>query len=292
MMTTRMLWGLALGIGFACSMGLFAYGLRAPAARSTASWRGRLPASLSGRRLLFAGAGALAVALLTGWPVGGLLALVGALTLPRLLGGDRQAGARTEVLEALATWAEMLRDTLSAAAGLEQAILATVPVAPPALKEPAEAMAARINDGQSLGDALRAFADDIDDPVADMVVAALAMAAERQARQLAPLLGTLALATREQVTMRLRTEAGRTRVRTSVRVITVTTLGMAGGLVVFNRPYLQPYGTTVGQLVLAVIGTLFGLGLWWLAKTAALPQEPRVLKAATAAGTGGEVNGR
>ncbi|MBC9718013.1 type II secretion system F family protein [Streptomyces sp. TRM66268-LWL] len=286
MTTTRMLIGLALGCGFAACVGLFVLALRG-GPRVKPRLRGRLPADVGGRSLLIAGAVAVTVGIVTGWPVAALLTFTGVLTLPRLLGGDRQAAARTERLEAIATWTEMLRDTLSAAAGLEQAILATVPVAPPALKVPAEALAARIEDGAPLADALRAFADEVDDPVADMAVAALVMAAERQARQLAPLLGALAQSTREQVVMRLRTEAGRARVRTSVRVITATTLGLAAGLVVLNRPYLGPYGTGLGQLVLGLVGALFGVGLWWLAKIATLGEESRVLKGVATSGAGG-----
>ena len=73
-------------------------------------------------------------------------------------------------------------------------------------------------------------------------------------------------------------DAGRARVRTSVRVITLTTLGMAVGLIVLNRSYLQPYSTSLGQLVLAVVGALFGSALWWLVKIAAMKEEPRILR--------------
>ncbi|MFC5200165.1 type II secretion system F family protein [Streptomyces kaempferi] len=277
-MTHGVLIGLLLGAGFALSVWLIVYGaLPRPHARRAAR-RWRLPLQASGRHWLAAAVAGVLTGAVTGWPVAGLLALVGVLTLPRLLGQDRQAAARTAKLEAVAVWAEMLRDTLSAAAGLEQAILATAPVAPPALREETARLSARIDDGQSLGEALRAFADEVDDATCDMVTAALVMAAERQARQLAALLGQLAASTREQVTMRLKTEAGRGRVRTSVRVITCTTLGMAAGLVVLNRAYLDPYGSVEGQLVLALVSGLFAGAFWWLMKIATMEEEPRVLK--------------
>jgi Flp pilus assembly protein TadB len=277
-MTHGALSGLLLGVGFALSVWLIVYGTRSRPRGRRAARRWRLPLQASGRQWLAAAVAAVLTGTATGWPVAGLLSLVGVLTLPRLLGQDRQAAARTARLEAVAVWAEMLRDTLSAAAGLEQAILATAPVAPPALREETARLAARIDNGQPLGEALRAFADEVDDSTCDMVTAALVMAAERQARQLAALLGQLAGSTREQVTMRLKTEAGRSRVRTSVRVITCTTLGMAAGLVVLNRAYLDPYGSAEGQLVLALVGGLFALAFWWLMKIAILEEEPRVLK--------------
>ncbi|MFD7169249.1 type II secretion system F family protein [Streptomyces violascens] len=277
-MTHSMLIGLLLGVGFALSAGLTLYGALPRPQGEHRVWRWRLPVEVSGRHWTAAAVAAALTGAVTGWPVAALLTLVGVLALPRLLGPDRQAAGRTATLEAVAVWAEMLRDTLSAAAGLEQAILATAPVAPPALREETARLAARIEEGQPLGQALRGFADEVDDATCDMVTAALVMAAERQACQLAVLLGQLAAATREQVAMRLKVEAGRGRVRTSVRVITCTTLGLAGGLVVLNRSYLGPYATAQGQLVLAAVGGLFAFALWWLMKIAALEEDPRVLK--------------
>ena len=55
--------------------------------------------------------------------------------------------------------------------------------------------------------------------------------------------------------MRLRIEASRARTRTSVKVITVFTVLFAVGLVVFNRDYLEPYDSVVGQLVLGLMGS-------------------------------------
>ncbi|MFI6093478.1 type II secretion system F family protein [Streptomyces sp. NPDC051218] len=279
-MTHGVLIGLLLGAGFALFAGMIVYGVRPHPRDENPARRWQMPWKENGRQWMRAAAGGILAAAVTGWPVAGLLTLAGVVALPRLLGRDKQAAERTGRLEAVAVWAEMLRDTLSAAAGLEQAILATAPVAPPALREETARLAAAIDHGRPLGEALRAFADDVDDATCDMVTAALVLAAEHQARQLAPLLGQLALSTREQVTMRLKTEAGRGRVRTSVRVITCTTLGMAAGVVLLNRPYLDPYTTAEGQLVLAGVGGLFSLAFWWLMKIATLEEEPRVLKGA------------
>ena len=118
----------------------------------------------------------------------------------------------------------MLRDTISAAAGLEQAILATEPVAPAPIREQVVLLAARIRRGQRLPDALRAFAAETADPTADLVVAALLLAAEQQARDLAQLLGSLADSARQHAVMRMRVAAGRARVRTAARIIIAVTM--------------------------------------------------------------------
>ncbi|WP_245997252.1 type II secretion system F family protein [Streptomyces armeniacus] len=250
-------------------------------ARLPASWR-------SGPRVAFAVFAGAATGALTGWPVAGVLTTVGVLTLPGLLGPDRQAARRTEQMEALATWTEMLRDTLSAAAGLEQTVLATADIPPAALEPELRGLATGVREGRPLHEALEDFADEVGDPLADVVVTALVMAARKQASQLAALLGELAESVREQVAMRQRIEAGRASVRTGVRVTVAVTLGMALGLVVLNRPYLDPFNTVTGQGVLAAVGILFALSFTWLSTISRI-EEPERLNhpARTGAAAGG-----
>ncbi|MDI5974031.1 type II secretion system F family protein [Streptomyces sp. SL13] len=278
-MSLTMFSGLMFGVVTAGGFWLIALGLLRPERtrrEHAGPWR-TLTARFGWRRLGAALLSGVLTGAVTGWPVGALLAAAAALCLPQVLSRDGGARVRTETLEATAVWAEMLRDTLSAAAGLEQAVLATASIAPPALRPYTMALAVRVEEGLPLAGSLRDFADEVADPVVDTVVAALVMASERQARRLADLLGSLASSTREQVAMRLRIDAGRARVVTSVRVVTATTLGMAVGLVLLNRPYLQPFSGLEGQSVLALVGGLFAGGFAWLNKVARFTEEPRIL---------------
>ncbi|WP_431953082.1 type II secretion system F family protein [Actinacidiphila sp. bgisy167] len=245
----------------------------------------RLPVAWTGRRTAVAVVAGTVVGALTGWPVAAVLTAVALLTLPGLLGPDREAARRTERMEALALWTEMLRDTLSAAAGLEQAVLASADTAPAALEPELHRLATAVRSGRPLPAALRGFAHDVDDPLADVVVAALVMAAEQQAAHLAPLLGELADSVREQVAMRQRIDAGRASVRTGIRVTVAVTLGMAVGLVVFNRPYLDPFDTLTGQALLAVIGALFAISFAYLSMIGRIEEPVRLLPPTTEAGT-------
>ncbi|WP_063784296.1 type II secretion system F family protein [Streptomyces sp. SBT349] len=237
----------------------------------------RIPAALRGPRVFGAVVAGVVVVALTGWPVAGLLVAVGAVTLPTLLGPDREAVRRLERMEAIATFTEMLRDTLSAAAGLEQSLLAAADVAPAGVRQEVKALAGRIRAGQPLPAALEAFAEEMNDPAADTVVAGLLMAARRQAAHLAPLLGSLAESVREQVAMRQRIAAGRASARTSVRVCCATTIALASGLVCLNRPYLEPFDSAAGQLALAAAGGLFAVSFAWLHSIAAIREAPRLL---------------
>ena len=218
----------------------------------------------------------------TGWVVGGVLAALGCWLLPRVLGPDREQQRRVARIEAVAAWTEMLRDVLAAASGLEQALLATAELAPAAIVVEVRGLGARLHRGDRLVVALRATAADLDDPTADLVIAALVLAAEHQARRLAELLGSLADTAREQAGMRLRVEAGRARSRTAVRVITGTTLGFAVALVAVDRPYLAAYDTPIGQGVLLAVGGLFAAGFAAMRRVTATTDPARVLAPATA----------
>jgi tight adherence protein B len=206
---------------------------------------------------------AVLVGAVTGWPVAALLAGAGAFLLPKVLGGTKHRSRLVARTEAVAGWTEMLRDTLSAAAGLEQAITATAEVSPVPIRPEVMALATAL-ESERLVPALRDFANKLADPTGDLVVAALVLAAGHEARKLSDLLGSLAGAARDQAAMQLRIDAGRARIRTSTNVVIGSTLFIAVGLLVLNRSYLQPFGTPLGQAVLAIIGGVFGFSFWWL----------------------------
>ncbi|MBS2966534.1 type II secretion system F family protein [Actinocrinis puniceicyclus] len=220
---------------------------------------------------------AFAVFLLTGWPVGALLAAAAAWFLPALLGPDRGHSQRLAVIDAVAAFTEMLRDTLTASAGLNQALTVASAHAPEAIRPAADRLAQRIEErGTTTRQALRAFADEIQDSTADLVALALASASEHPTRDLAGLLSSLAATAREQAAMRTRIAVARARTRTAVRIVTGTTLALAAVLLVADRHYLAPYGSAAGQLVLVIVGAFFGLGFSWLRKLSAVPENSRL----------------
>lgn len=231
-------------------------------------WRA-LASGLAVRRAAVAAAVALVVLAVTGWPVGGLLAGAAALAAPRLLGerGAREASiARTE---AVASWTELIRDSMAAASGLEEAIVATGPIAPAALRREVGLLVTRLRHAP-LPDALAAFGDDVRHPSADLVVAALTIAARMEASDLSSLLSRLAESIRGEARMRIRVDVGRARVRTATKVIVgvvAATILLLAGL---NRDYLEPYGTAVGQGVLLVVAGIFATGGWLLTKMAGI----------------------
>jgi tight adherence protein B len=226
------------------------------------------------RILAVAGVAGLAALVVTRWPVAVPLAILAVLGSRGVSG--RATRSAIDRLEAIAAWTEMLRDTLAGAAGLTQALVATAPICPKALRPQMSALAARLNAGIATVSALAQLADDIDDPAADTVVACLVMAASERAQRLSDLLGALAETTRQEVAMRLGIEASRASARTAVRMIAGFSFGLLGLMAVFARSYLTPYHTPTGQLVLALVGCLYGAGLWLMAVMVRQQSFPRL----------------
>ncbi|GGM81162.1 hypothetical protein GCM10012275_59790 [Longimycelium tulufanense] len=263
----------ACGAGFALGV-LLLLGVRGqdpiPVARPSRweQWLDRVRYRTSARWTAGSVAAGVLAGAVTGWVVGGVLTMCAVWALPRVLGRNKDHARRVARIKAIAAWTEMLRDTLSAAAGLEQAVQATVDTAPAEIRDDIRELSIRIERGDKLAEALSGLADDFNDPTADLVISALVLASQHQARQLTDLLGELATEAREQVSMRLRVESGRARTRTSVRVIVTTTLIFAVGLVILNRGYLAPYDSAFGQLMLLVVGGLFAVAFGWLTRIA------------------------
>jgi len=216
----------------------------------------------------------------TGWIVGGVLAALAVVALPGVLGGRTQREKAIASTEAIASWTEMIRDAIVAASGLEEAIVATAPVAPAPIETEVRRLVLRL-EHQRLPDALVAYGEDLDHPSGDLVVAALVIAARMEASDLSSLLSRLAEATRGEARMRIRVEVGRSRVRTATKVI----VGVVAVAVVFlalvNREYLEVYDTPAGQFVLAIVGAIFATGGWLLTRMARIDLPDRFTARAT-----------
>jgi hypothetical protein len=260
-----------LGALFAVGLVTFVVALRPVAPGEVAPRRRTSGLGAPGRveRLVLRSALGLTAAVVTGaltrWPMAALLLGLAAFMAPSMIGGGAIRKAQLARVEAMAAWAEMLRDTMAGSGGLEQSIIATATVAPQPIRPEVVRLAARL-ERERLAPALRAFADEIDDATGDLVVAALLLAADKSPKRLGDLLGRLAASARDDVNMRLRIESGRARTRTSVRVITIFTTCFAIYLLLFGGSYLEPYDSSLGQLVLGFIGLCFGGAYYWLTR--------------------------
>lgn len=236
----------------------------------------QLPVWLSDRLLLrtaLAGAALVIAWLATGWPAGAFVAAVGGAAAPSLVGTRARRNAAVAKIEAIAAWAEQLRDVMAAAAGIQEAIVATGPLAPAPIRAEVRRLVERIaTRRERLRPALEHFADDLGHPLSDMVVTSLLLASERQGR-LGDLLSEVARSARQTATMRLRVEAARARTYVTTRLIVGITVLIGTWLLVFRREYLAPFDSAAGQVMLVVIGAVF-LGAGALMRRMAEPNEP------------------
>ena len=172
---------------------------------------------------------------------------------------DRRGHGELERVEALATWTEQLRDVLMAGYQPIGAIQATVSTCPEPVRPQVRALASRLG-RQPEQVVLRQFADELDDPTADLIAAGLLVALTKGGRA-ERVLSSLAQQARHQAERRRLLEAEREPARREVWWVTgMMTAQLIGGLVFARSSYLAPYRTLSGQVVLcALLGAFLGL---------------------------------
>lgn len=190
---------------------------------------------------------------------------------------ERKAMVR---LEALAAWTESLRDTIAGAVGLEQAIPSSLRASAPVLQLPLRVLVDRMHTRVPLPEAFRRFADDLDDPSADLVVGALILNARLRGPGLKEMLTALSVSARAELEMRRRVAGERRATRRSVQVVVGFSVGMALFLAIFNHAYVRPYDGFLGQLVLIFVCGLYGAAFLWLRRLAKYEMPERFLATA------------
>lgn len=233
----------------------------------------------AGLRVPIALGAALLILLLTRWPVAAAAVAVLVFVWPALFGGAGAEAKAINRLEGLAAWTESLRDTVAGAVGLEQAIPATAYAAAPSISRELTALADRLRVRVPLPQALQRFADEMNDSSVDLIVASLILNARLRGPGLREVLTSLSESARAALDMRQRVNAGRRSTRRSVQIVMFVTVAFVLGLSIFNKKYVAPYSTPVGQIVLLIILGLFAAGFFWLRRLASFEVPERFLHA-------------
>jgi tight adherence protein B len=216
----------------------------------------------------------------TRWPTAMIACAALGWLVPSFLGLRARRRRQLARSEAVAVWAEMLRDLLVSNAGLHEAIGKSARVAPLAIRDEVKALYIRTQRGE-LGPALTRFAAEIDDGIADTVVTALQIADQRAVADLGEMLSAVAASTRDNVAMQLRINAARARVYRTAQLIAVVVAFFVGLIVMINRNYMEPFGTAAGQVVLAVVAGLIGVAIWGMVVLSRPVRSPRLLRVGT-----------
>ncbi|PWJ23253.1 Flp pilus assembly protein TadB [Branchiibius hedensis] len=266
---TPLIPGLAGALVVAGILGVV-FGLRPAPQKPPAPARTRTPliarlgqTSPRTRVLLLVGAGAgLIVAIVTGWFIAVLAVPALIVGLPMLLTAP-PAASKIERLEGMEEWTRSLSGVLTVGVGLEQALIATLRSTPDAIRPEVTRLVARLGARWSTEDALRAFADDLDDATGDLVAANLILGARRRGRGLANVLESLAESVAADVRARRQIEADRAKPRATARWVTLITVGVLVFLALTGR-YVAPYGSPIGQVILALLLGAYVATLVWM----------------------------
>lgn len=228
------------------------------------------------RMLLLGGLAAGIVAfLVTGWVLALVIVPVAFVGLPILLSSS-SAAQRIERLEAMEEWTRSLSGVLTVGVGLEQALVATLRSTPAVIAPEVTRLVARLRARWVTEDALRAFADELDDATGDLVAANLILGSRRRGAGLASVLEGLAESVAADVRARRQVEADRAKPRATARWVTLISVGVLVILAV-SGTYVEPYQSALGQVILVALLAMYVATLVWMKRMAIGRAMPRFL---------------
>jgi len=228
-------------------------------------------------RMLLLGGFAVGVVafLVTGWVLALLVVPVAFVGLPVLLSSS-SAAQRIERLEAMEEWTRSLAGVLTVGVGLEQALVATLRSTPAPIAPEVTRLVARLRARWVTEDALRAFADELDDATGDLVAANLILGARRRGAGLASVLEGLAESVAADVRARREVEADRAKPRATARWVTLISVSVLVVLAV-SGTYVKPYQSPLGQVILVALLSMYVATLVWMKRMATGRPMPRFL---------------
>lgn len=228
------------------------------------------------RMLLLSGFTAGIVAfLVTGWVLALVIVPVAFVGLPVLLSSS-SAAQRIQRLEAMEEWTRSLSGVLTVGVGLEQALVATLRSTPAAIAPEVTRLVARLRARWVTEDALRAFADELDDATGDLVAANLILGSRRRGAGLASVLEGLAESVAADVRARRQVEADRAKPRATARWVTLISVSVLVILAV-SGTYVKPYQSPLGQVILVALLAAYVATLVWMKRMAIGRAIPRFL---------------
>lgn len=208
--------------------------------------------------------------------------VIGAVVVlwPLVAGGGKAERAALAKLEALALWTESLRDLAQKGAGLESVIPRTMDTAPDVLAGSLRLMSRRLSVKVPLPEALSRFADEVDDASADMVVAALALAARQRRGRLSEVLTALSRSLRDELEQRTKVMRERNLVRREAAQVAGLTAVLVLAANLFTPQGLPSDGGTAAQLLPLLLAVAYVFVFARVRRLAEPEREPRFLSGA------------
>lgn len=225
--------------------------------------------TIDNRAALFGLAAGLFVVAVTKWWAAGLLTVAAFVLIP-MMQAERAAQVRDrQRIVALASWVEAVRDLLAAASGIEEAIVrSTVSLPTGSLITEQVWRLKAVTETLGLREGLRRLGEDLADPIADYVTAALLVASERPSGAVHAQLTEAASNARELVSVRERVEASRSRMWTTSTTIGLISVVMVAFIVATQSTYAAWYSSFSGQCILLACGAIEMVAMVWMARMA------------------------
>jgi len=218
-------------------------------------------------------------AALTGWWLLLLVVPGVAVVLPMLLSAP--PNRELELIQAIDRWVRTLGSLLPTGRSIPDAIRVSVRQAPEALAPNLRRLAARLDDRWTIEQALREMAEELDSPDADAVLAALALAAQRGGTGAGATLSALADNLQDRLRALREISTERAKPRFVVRQVTLITAVVLGLAMLFGGSFFAPFGTPIGQLLLAVLVAAYLSSLLFLRRMTLPRPRQRILRRAT-----------
>lgn len=227
-------------------------------------------------------------AIVSGFPVMVIVVPAAMIILPTLLG--KPSTYERDLLLALEAWSRSLAGTADTGRfTLREVIGITQGSVPVLLKAPVDRLYARMSTTWTTADALRAFADELDNTYADEVTIYLIQAAEFNAGGLSKALNSVADGLSGNAKRKIEVEVERNKPRETMITMTFIIGITLAALVLFaGSGQMDFYRTPLGGIALALILSMYvGLMVWAKNITRVAP-EPRILQPQAAVETGAQ----
>ena len=221
--------------------------------RSATETKGR--SSQASVRTIATAVGGVSMFLISGWPVLAVFGAAAGWYFPTLKNARRQRREAIERIDAIATWVETIRDNISGAAGLSQALRNSGKNAPAPIRTEVRDLVLRLQH-EAVVPSLRRFAADLAHPTSDMTIGCLILASTRSAGNLSEILAHTAQSARDSATMMRHVEAGRVHSQAQAKMVAIIALAMSLLMLVTDSKFVEAYDGLAGQFVLFLICSL------------------------------------
>ncbi|HNV10638.1 MAG TPA: type II secretion system F family protein [Propionibacteriaceae bacterium] len=220
--------------------------------------------------------GGLAAFAWTGWLLALVIVPLAVWGLPILLA--EPPNRDIDLLQALDRWVRGLASSIPTGKSITDAIRATRGQAPPLIAGDVRLLVARLDERWTTAEALLAFADELDSPDSDAVVASLSLAAERGGVGATQTLTALSENIQERLRALREIEAERAKPRAVVKQITLITVLALTAALLTGGSFFDPYRTPIGQLAMLGLASAYAGSLIMLRRRTMPRRRERILQ--------------